>query len=213
MSLSQIEEVKCPCGEVFVAELWSVINVIEDPSLKDSLLGGEINVVKCPKCGIMFYAEHFLLYHDSVNELLAFVYPESFAVSKEHWQMKMIEQFENAQSDFGPEERLKYEPLLIFGLEELLALIRKEEELEDEIRIVEYECRKMNIQTLKLKPSVARKKQIPALIPSTEKLYGKDELIVALKAILKENPRLEHYGRFLEKIFSCPPSDFEEILP
>lgn len=212
MSLSQIEEVKCPCGEVFVAELWSVINVVTDPPLKDALLGGELNVVRCPRCGLLFYAEHFLLYHDSANELLAFVYPEIFAESEAYWRAKMDEQFERAQSDFSAEEKLSYGPILVFGLANLHDMIRKEDEMEDEIKIVEFECRKRNIPTVKLKPSLARKKNAPRLLPSLSGTAKKESVLLGLDAVLKTNHFLKHYREFFDKLAGSAAPEFEEIL-
>ena len=55
MSISNLEEITCPCGEVFEAELLSAISVGDNPELKEALMAGEINLATCPKCGRMFY--------------------------------------------------------------------------------------------------------------------------------------------------------------
>ena len=75
MSTAKLEQIRCPCGEGFEADLYNSINAEDDPDLKESLVCGEINVVCCPKCSQIFYAEHFVLYHDPSVELIAFVYP------------------------------------------------------------------------------------------------------------------------------------------
>jgi hypothetical protein len=76
--------------------LLSALSVSDNPELKEALIAGEINLVSCPKCGEMFYAECFILYHDSRNELIAFVYPLSFQNQGAQCKMKMRKEFELA---------------------------------------------------------------------------------------------------------------------
>ncbi len=207
-----MEHVTCPCGQVFVAELWSVVNVVTDPGIKDMLLGGELNIVRCPHCGLIFHVEHFLLYHDSSKEIMAFVYPSSFRSKEAYWRKKMHEQYATAQEDLSGEDKLNYEPMLVFGLEQLQDLIKEDEEVEDEIRIVDYECSKKNLKTISLKRSVARKNKIPRLLPVNEGNLRLGSVIAAVEKIIKSNPYLEHYEDFLKKLNALTENEFEKIL-
>ncbi len=63
------------CGEEFKGTIWTAIHAAADPELKQLLLGGELNILFCPKCSHTFFYEHFLLYQDPRIKLVAYVYP------------------------------------------------------------------------------------------------------------------------------------------
>lgn len=197
MSFSKLEEIKCQCGEVFEAELWNAINVVEDPELKDALLAGEINIVCCPACGQILYAEHFILYHDPRHELIAFVYPLSFADRKEHWERKMREDFEQATKDLLAEEVITYEPVLLFGLDALYDIVRTEEEDLDEIAILEYCAKDLGLSLIHLKPSLSRPLHIPMVIPRKhiKGAMPREEILAGLDVLLEYNERLTCFDR------------------
>jgi hypothetical protein len=202
MSLSSQEEIRCPCGEVFEADIWNSINAVEDPELKDAIINGEINIVSCPRCGQIFYAEHFLLYHDSENELLAFVYPSSFVADAEHWQKKMEEDFKKATEEIMPEGIMTYKPILMFGLDSLVELIRDEQELEDESSVLKYFAESYDLSILDIKPYFARANKIPRTLPvsKAKDLDMRAEIIEGIKVLLKHNSLLSHYENFLKVI-------------
>jgi hypothetical protein len=204
MSISNLEEITCPCGEVFEAELLSAISVNDNPELKDALIAGEINLVSCPKCGQMFYAERFILYHDSENELIAFVYPLSFQEQAAQCKEKMRQEFSKALDNFeeGEKKKINYEPLLIFGIEDLVLLLKAEQELEDEEMILTHLAASISVDTLKFSPATARKFSIPRILPVSKKIQGDDSASIteALKILLKRNPNLTNYSKLLEKL-------------
>jgi hypothetical protein len=205
MSISNIEEITCPCGEVFEAELLSAISVGDNPDLKEALISGEINLVSCPKCGQMFYAECFILYHDSANELIAFVYPLSFQNQAAQCKEKMQQEFSRAVSNFEEEQKRKinYEPFLIFGIEDLALLLKTEQEIEDEEMILTHIAPKISLDTLKFAPSLARKYSIPKVLPILKTAQGAPDascVAEALKILLKHNPNLANYSKLLEKL-------------
>lgn len=214
MSLTKLEEIKCPCGETFEAELWSAINATEDPELKESLECGEINVVCCPACGELFYAEHFLLYHDSSMELIAFVYPTSFSAHATHWAAKMREDFEKAKEELLPEQRIPYEPLLIFGLDALADLIHHEEEENDEVCILEYMAKELELGLIYLKPSLVRSLHLPRLLPYFPVKGGdrREGIMAGLKRLVKHNEHLTHYKDLLNAIEQNPDWTLNENL-
>ena len=201
MSISNLEEIKCPCGEVFEAELLSAISVSDNPELKEALIAGEINLVACPKCGNMFYAECFILYHDNENELIAFVYPLSFQNQASQCKKKMMNEFHAALESFGEKQKINYKPLLIFGIEDLAIIIKNEQELEDEEAVLAHIASKIGVGTIRISPSIARKLGIPKIIPVTKgsKEISAQSLIPALKTLVKHNPTLVHYVKLLEK--------------
>jgi hypothetical protein len=202
MTISNIEEIKCPNGHIFEAELLSALSVSDNPELKEALIAGEINLVSCPRCGEMFYAECFILYHDSKNEIIAFVYPLSFQNQVAQCKMKMRKEFALALENFEEKQKITYEPFLLFGVEDLLALLRSEQDIEDEESILKYIAPKLSLDTLKITPSLARKLGIPKIlpVPKGQKKFEAKLLISGLKSLIKYNANLEHYVEFLKKI-------------
>ncbi len=198
MSFAKLEEITCPCGEAFEAELWNAINAGEDPELKEALLCGEINVVCCPACGQIFYAEHFILYHDPANEIIAFIYPLSFASQADHWAAKMKEDFQRATADLASDGKtIDYEPMLFFGLDTLTEIVRGEEQDTDEIAILEYCAKDLGLELIKLKPSLARQAQVPKVLPRLPGKGGdlRKEILGGLDRLLKHNENLSCYDR------------------
>ncbi len=202
MSLSKLEEIRCPCGEVFEAELWNAINSSEDPELKDALLNGEINVVCCPACGEIFYAEHFLLYHDADSELLAFVYPSSFAPHASYWAGKMEDDFRRAMEEMTQETKITYKPILLFGLDSLVSLIHEDEEESDEVTILEYIAKDLELSLVHLHPALARPHQLLRVLPRLPRKKGalRDEVIDGLRRLLEYNKNLSRYRKLLGDI-------------
>ncbi|MCL2144426.1 MAG: CpXC domain-containing protein [Endomicrobia bacterium] len=201
MSISSLEEIKCPCGEVFEAELLSAISVSDNPELKEALISGEINIVCCPACGEMFYAERFILYHDSGNELIAFVYPSSFEGQAAQCKQKMQSEFSSAIKNFEDKNKITYDPMLFFGIDDLTLMLRAEQELEDEENVLIYTAQKINLSFVKIPPSFARKLNMPKALPvlKGEKKFGESSL-GALKMLIKHNPNLLHYVKLSEKL-------------
>src|ERR1051326_2089305 len=109
MSYLITEEIPCTyCQFPNLVEAWSIVNVQEDPELKDLLLGGELNMSECRSCQKIFYAEHFLLYHDPSAELMAFVYPYAFRIEKERYEEKTRSDFEQSQAGAASPQSLSY---------------------------------------------------------------------------------------------------------
>jgi hypothetical protein len=202
MSTAKLEEICCPCGEIFEAELWNSIDVKRNPELKEMLIAGEINVVCCPACHEIFYAEHFILYHDPDDELLAFVYPLSFANQYSYWKQKMNEDFSKAMDAFPEEEKINYEPVLLFGLNSLVQIINRDTEEKDEVAILRHMAEELGLSTINLKPSLTRMKNMPRLLPRI-KHKGKTErkdILAGLKKLLGHNKNLTLYRDLCDEI-------------
>jgi hypothetical protein len=71
-------QISCPkCQKRYVVQVRSVIDVGEEPELKEEFLRGQVNYAECPQCGSGGVLSTPLLYHDSGKELLiSFVPPE-----------------------------------------------------------------------------------------------------------------------------------------
>jgi len=205
MSFKQLEEIICACGENFESELYQSVTVRDDPDLKDLILAGELNLVKCPSCFRVFYAERFVLYHDFSQELMAFIYPQSMESKKEEMRIKMDLIFAQLQSGLSKDESLSYPPRLFFGLETLCDLLNLEEALQDEAVVVLALCKHLKLNSQKIRRDLARTRGIPPLLPleSISKDFRKN-LLAGLKKILKVNDRLVSYQQLLSQVESSP---------
>jgi hypothetical protein len=203
MSLTTFRQVKCPCGEIINAELWSSINVEQNPELKEILLAGELNVIKCPKCGIIFYAEQFVLYFDPPNELLVFVYPADFVNKKDYWYNKMMDDFNKIKEDIlNSDKKLTYLPLIFFGLDELVNLLKYEDQLLDEISVLENVSSNLNLKLLKISLYTARSKHIPYILPyiEVEDVTLRDKIILGIRKLVEVMPDMITYKDMLNRI-------------
>jgi hypothetical protein len=206
MSSRKLEQIECTCGEQFEAELWTSINITEDPELKESLDAGEINVVCCPACSQVFHVDHFLLYHDSKNELLAFVYPTGLTDQEKQLTKKMNADIDTALEGLPPEERFSYRPILVFGLDALLEIIRREDELEDELSIVEFMAEESHLAVVRLHPAIARRTGMLRILP-TVPVPGETPracVLAGLRDLLKLNENLSHFRSALDRIEQDP---------
>ncbi|MBU0952472.1 MAG: CpXC domain-containing protein [Elusimicrobia bacterium] len=217
MSLTVFEEVKCPCGETFRTEVVSSINVQQNPEMRDLLLGGEINILKCPACGDFFYVEHFILYIDTPNELIAFVYPGENEKDRETYEMKMLEDFVTAQDALEPGQKINYTPVLIFGLDSLVDLLNYEDRRKDEVDVVKFVCKTNSIDQIKLKIAQAREVNLPEVLPSfggltnTEKI-SKEAVIAGINKVLALSPGLKIYKEILKRIAGETDWDIKKLL-
>lgn len=202
MSLTSLKKVKCICGEVTEVDLWSSVNAQQNPELKELLIAGELNVIKCEKCGTMFYAEQFILYLDPLSELLAFVYPSEFRKDRQQWQSSMMDDFNRLKEDTKMKDEINYMPVILFGLDELIELLHREELLLDEIEVLKNVKDNLNLKLMKISPSNARIKHLPCLLPYIENKNGqlKERLHGGLKKLLQCLPDMENYRTVLDNI-------------
>ena len=77
MSISQKQEVKCPvCAELCEIEVWQSIQAA-DADIKDDLLKGRVNILKCASCGASALVSVPVLYTDSEKKLMISFFPSS----------------------------------------------------------------------------------------------------------------------------------------
>ena len=201
MAISNLEKIKCHKGHIFEAQLISAISVSDNFELKEALISGELNLVTCPECGQIFYAECFILYHDSQNDLISFVYHLSFKEQASQCLAKMKKEFKLALENFNDKDKITYEPILLFGIEDLILLLKREQDIKDEETILTHLANSLKLNIVKIAPNVARKLAIPSLMPfSFNQDFSEKSLISGLETLIKYNSNLEHYVDFFKKL-------------
>ena len=129
MSYSQKQDVVCSCGKGFEWDLWDSVNVTTDPDLKEQILNGLMNVVVCPYCGLLFYYEKFLLYHDEKKKYLFYVYAHDCEETKDEMRKKANDDYELVKKQSTDNIFADYKIEVFTGLDELVEYLRKEENL------------------------------------------------------------------------------------
>jgi hypothetical protein len=194
------------CGETYHGAVWVGIHVGQDPELKDLLLGGELNLVACTECGHVTFHDQFLLYQDPAAELIAYVYPESEHTRLEELHKFMLKGFQDAQESVPPAERKTYQPLLVFGLENLIEMLHKEAEIAEQSQIAQEICKEHQIAIELLRPSEARKRQSVRVLPRSglKRPPSRQEVLEGIEKLLTLNPALDIYRKLKSDIQADP---------
>ena len=58
------------CSAEFEAEVYSLVNVADDPDLKAAVMDGSLFVRRCPRCGAANLVRRAVLYHDPAELLM-----------------------------------------------------------------------------------------------------------------------------------------------
>ncbi|MCA9875875.1 MAG: CpXC domain-containing protein [Anaerolineales bacterium] len=71
-------QITCPnCGTPYVTEVYQLIDVGQQPALKQLILSGQLNLAVCPNCGAGGQLSTPLVYHDPDHELfMTYIPPE-----------------------------------------------------------------------------------------------------------------------------------------
>ncbi|MBR2825386.1 MAG: CpXC domain-containing protein [Solobacterium sp.] len=78
MSTSRTVRYACPyCGKDFEADIYDMINVEEDPDLRDRCVSGDLFRVSCPHCKKDFMNQFPLVYIDKPNRFVLWLSKEA----------------------------------------------------------------------------------------------------------------------------------------
>ena len=176
----------CPNGcEPFDVQYWSLVRGDENEDLKASILGGELNLVRCPECGTYFHHDGELIYFDSPAELLVFVFSPKDKAREAELKAKMAADYQVIKNTLAKELHLDYAPISLFGLEELQHLLHHEEENSAESEVVAAAAATQGFEITRLKPSYAREHHFPLYVPAPAAAYptANDYAVAAAKVL------------------------------
>src|SRR5438552_3227602 len=173
MSRFNILDITCEnCAEEFKGTVWTAVHAGQDPELKELLLGGELNILMCPLCAHPAYQDHFVLYQEPAAELIAYIYPPSQEANREFLENSMMTNFREVQKSYLPRDRQGYDPIIVFGLETFVELMKEEEARAEQSQIAEAICKEKGIPYQKLGPSEARRLKTVRVIPCATRERG-----------------------------------------
>lgn len=200
MALKGAIVAECPkgCGPT-EAEMWSYIRGDVDTALREALIAGDLNIVKCIECGQLFSPDATVVYYDPGEEFLAFIFPESYRKEEARWREKMHEDYKQMKGVLEEGAGAPSEPMLLFGLEEASKHLGQDQDLEDEVGVAEFLCPDLGLSIYPVARAYARERNLPRIIPSTVKgaKATREDLLSALMILLKANDRLEGFRRWL----------------
>lgn len=101
--------IQCPnCGNQYQTPIRSIIDVGQQPQLRQAFLAGQINVAVCPKCGTGGMLEMPLVYHDPAAEFLAVYFPQQLNIPEMEKQRMIGELTQGLMRSLPPEQRKGY---------------------------------------------------------------------------------------------------------
>lgn len=101
------QTINCPsCGQRFNAVIEQIIDTGADPTAKERLLSGRVNLVSCPHCGFQGMISTPLMYHDPDKQLAIVHVPMELNLQQEDRE-RMIGDMTNAVMRAMPEDAPK----------------------------------------------------------------------------------------------------------
>ena len=183
-SLQNEAAAHCPNGcEAFDVTYWSLVRGDENDNLKSAILGGELNLVRCPECGNYFYHDGEIIYFDAPAQLLVFVFSPKDKARAQELQDKMAHDYQIIKNSLLKELHLDYPPLCVFGLEELQHLLHHEKDLAEESEVVAATAATQGFEVARLQPSYARQHHFPLYVPAPAQQTPNAYAVAAAKVL------------------------------
>ena len=102
-------QIQCPqCGNPFVAPIFSIVDLGLNPELRGALLGGQINVANCQKCGFSAPLSAPLMLHDPEHEFLGVFMPGQAGIDDMQAQRVIGEMTKALMAKLTNEQRRGY---------------------------------------------------------------------------------------------------------
>lgn len=136
----------CPnCGQPIVADVTQVIDIDQEPQLKEKLLSGGLNIAQCQHCGFQGQLPVPLVYHDSEKELLLTFNPPDPNLSMEERERKMAPLLKEVTDNLPPEKRKGYlfQPQSMMSMDSLIKNVLKADGVTEEM--MEDQQKKVNL--------------------------------------------------------------------
>ncbi|MBR5151800.1 MAG: hypothetical protein IKW71_03095 [Elusimicrobiaceae bacterium] len=185
-SLQNEAAAHCPHGcEAFDVTYWSLVRADENDDLKNAILGGELNLVRCPECGTYFHHDGEIIYFDALAQLLVFVFSPKDKPRAHELTQKMEHDYQVIKNSLLKEMHLDYPPICVFGLEELQHLLHHEEKLTAESEVIAAAAATQGFEVARLQPAYARQHHFPFYIPApiANKPTANDYALAAAKVL------------------------------
>ena len=183
--------------EPFDVEYWSLVSGDQDPDLKSAIMGGELNLVKCPECGTFFHHDGELIYFDAPAELLVFVFSEKDRKKEPELLARMQKDYGIIKNTLLKQLNMDYPPISVFGLEALKNILQEEEKNGFESEAIAAAAAVQGFSVARLKPSYARQHHFPLYVPAPAQGQSANDYAVTAVKVLQSglaSPLLRHFA-------------------
>lgn len=102
-------QITCPaCQTPYAAEVHQIVDVGQNPELKEALISGYLNLAQCPACGAVTQISGPLLYHDPEHELFMVHVPVEMGLPLQEQEQLIGQMVQRAMDNLPPAERRGY---------------------------------------------------------------------------------------------------------
>lgn len=136
MAQQRVARVNCPaCNQPFQAPVQQIFDVGQDPSAKQRVLNGIINVAQCPHCGMRGALGIPFFYHDPEKELALVYMPMEVGGDREQREQAIGRLTRRVMDQLPSEDRKAYllQPDVFLTMDNLTKRILKEEGVTEEM--------------------------------------------------------------------------------
>jgi hypothetical protein len=205
MSFQGTIEADCPkCTDGFEAPIWTFVHGGKEPALRDQAKAAELNMLVCPSCGEVFLPQAAWIYYEPDDEILAFIFPESYRAEEKTWREKMTADFAAMRGILGDKLPIGHEPEVFFGTAGLAQLLDFEDWRRDERDVMEYYAKELGLSIFKASPAWAREHGAPSWIPYAGRTPTKPAMIEGMRKVFAANDKLEPWKDFADKLEGDP---------
>jgi len=123
-------QITCPrCQTPYSADVHQIIDVGQQPRLKELLLSGALNVAQCPNCGAVTQVATPMLYHDPEHELFMVHVPMEMSLPQAEQERMIGDLVRQAMDQLPAEKRRGYmlQPQTIISMQRFLEKILETE--------------------------------------------------------------------------------------
>lgn len=139
-------QTRCPnCQQPLVADVQQILDVGEDPSVREKLLQGTLNIAQCPSCGFQGQLPLPIVYHDPDKEMLLTFYPPSMDKTMEEKESEIGPLLKQVTENLPPEQRKGYlfQPQTMMTMQSMVKKVLEAEGITQEM--IDQQQEKMSL--------------------------------------------------------------------
>lgn len=198
-------QIPCPqCQQPLTATVQQVVDVGQDPTLKERLLRGRLNVVSCPTCKVGGALALPMVYHDPAHDLLLAFIPHQMNLTMEQ-EEKEVGRLSNMVLEQTPAEKRRaylLNPIRVMTYEGLVEKVLEAEGIDPQ----QMQAQREKIQlVLRMAQAVGDPTALAALIEEHKEQIDRNFLLLVTAtmqqaAATHDEATVQRYGTLRETL-------------
>ncbi len=175
-------QITCPaCQTQYAAEVHQIVDVGQNPELKEAMMSGYLNVAQCPSCGAVTQISGPILYHDPEHELFMVHVPVEMGLPHQEQEQLIGQMIQRAMDNLPPEERRGYmfQPQTILNMQTFIEMVLQTEGITPEMIARQRDQSELLRQMID-----ADKETLKKLVDDNQEMF--DEAFFALLRAMRE---------------------------